>query len=122
MHQANQAGLGQEARLTITEASKLPMFSRRRRGRPINVSTIWRWAKRGVRGIRLETELQGGMRLTSEEALIRFFTALQAIRDGAPVVPRGRTPKQRQQASERAGAELDRRWSEPRVQGIRGST
>jgi Protein of unknown function (DUF1580) len=40
-------------------------------GRP-HVSTLHRWAGRGVRGRRLETVLIGGRRFTSLEALKRF--------------------------------------------------
>jgi len=57
----------------------------------VNVSTVWRWAKRGVRGIRLETIMIGGIRYTSVEALQRFFAATTAVSDGlAPATTRSR--------------------------------
>jgi hypothetical protein len=47
-----------------------------RKDRPVAPSTLWRWAKIGVRGIRLETVKIGGTTCTSLEALRRFFAAL----------------------------------------------
>jgi hypothetical protein len=44
-------------------------------GRP-HVSTLWRWSRRGVRGVTLETVSIGGRRYTSREALGRFTAAL----------------------------------------------
>jgi hypothetical protein len=41
-------------------------------GRP-HVSTLVRWAMRGVRGRRLETVVIGGRRFTSVEAIRRFI-------------------------------------------------
>ena len=45
-------------------------------GRRLAVSTFYRWASRGVRGVRLEVRCLGGTRYTSEEALQRFFDAV----------------------------------------------
>lgn len=44
--------------------------------RPVHVSTLWRWATSGIRGVRLETAMVGGVRVTSDGALRRFFAAL----------------------------------------------
>ena len=50
--------IASEHLLTPSEAARgLP---RRRRGRPIHVSTIFRWIDRGVRGVRLEAIRIGG--------------------------------------------------------------
>ncbi len=46
-------------------------------------STTWRWHRKGVRGIRLETVVIGGKRYTSEEALTRFAAALTAASEPA---------------------------------------
>jgi hypothetical protein len=64
-----------------------------------------------MRGVRLRTEVHGGIRVTCKAWLDEFFAALKAARDGADSTPTDtpRTPTQRQKASERAGAELDRR-------------
>src|SRR3989442_321478 len=72
--------------------------------RGINVSTVWRWSLRGVRGVRLETALIGGIRMTSREALARFFSRTTAAADGT--IQTIRTPKQRQRAIEAAEREL----------------
>jgi len=61
--------------LTFSEAAKL--LPRRRAGRKTHVSTLYRWASRGVRGIVLETLQIGGTSCTSKEALQRFFDHLQ---------------------------------------------
>ena len=54
--------------LTIAEAVKvLPT-------RP-SVHTLWRWSQKGLRGVRLETWLIGGRRVTSVEAVQRFISA-----------------------------------------------
>ena len=58
----------------------LPMIPRRRRGAKLHVSTVFRWAQRGVRGVRLETlSIGAGQRCTSVEALQRFFDAISNV-------------------------------------------
>ena len=74
---------------------------RRRTGKKHHISTIFRWASRGVRGIRLETISVGGTKCTSEEALKRFFARL----DGQPDRPE--MPRQRQREIAAAKATLD---------------
>jgi Protein of unknown function (DUF1580) len=39
-------------------------------------ATLYRWALKGVRGIKLETVMMGGRRYTSDEAVDRFFARL----------------------------------------------
>ncbi|WP_044255949.1 DUF1580 domain-containing protein [Rhodopirellula sp. SWK7] len=39
----------------------------------VNVSTVWRWANRGIKGVKLETIKLGGKTLTSQQALTRFI-------------------------------------------------
>lgn len=61
--------LTDEKLITFTEAStSLPL----RNGRPVHSSSIWRWARRGIGGIQLETLRIGGRYLTSLPALERF--------------------------------------------------
>jgi len=69
-------------------------------GGAVHVSTIHRWRMKGVRGVRLETFLRGGIRHTTDEAIERFFEAVTAAADGddTPV----RTSRQRQRAIEQA--------------------
>lgn len=83
--------------LTIAQAA------REAPGRP-NVSTIFRWIQRGVRNVRLESNLVGGRRFTSREALQRFIARCSAAAAGdAPPV---RTPHQRERDIARAEREL----------------
>jgi hypothetical protein len=90
-----------ETLLSLTQAAKtLP-------GRP-NITTVWRWRNRGVRGVKLETMLSGGRRFTSVEALRRFQDRVTAAADGEPIA-NGQTPRQRERAidaAERRAVEL----------------
>ena len=47
-------------------------------GQP-HISTLRRWHRRGIRGVRLETCLVGGKRFTSKEALNRFIQTVTAV-------------------------------------------
>ena len=49
-----------------------------RNGRPVAPSTVFRWVRDGVRGIRLEAIRIGGRWLTTREAVARFSAALTA--------------------------------------------
>lgn len=42
-------------------------------GRPIHVTTLWRWARYGLRGIKLETIKIGGRVFTNRQSLQKFF-------------------------------------------------
>lgn len=67
-----------------------------------SLATLHRWRLRGVRGVKLETVLIGGLRYTSKEAIARFIAAQNA--DDAPAAP-AITPTQRRrqaQAAQRA--------------------
>lgn len=77
----------------------------KRNGKKVAVSTVWRWAMRGVRGIRLETIVIGGTRRTSLEALQRFFENVTAAADGT--APRARTSRQREAQMRAAERELE---------------
>jgi hypothetical protein len=97
-----------ESVITLSQAAdELP---RRRRGRKTTVSTIYRWATAGCRGVILETIQIGATRCTSREALQRFFERLSApvhARTGSGPIPTGRrTLSQRQRASAEAGRKL----------------
>lgn len=60
-----------------------------------HVSQVYRWAMRGLRGVKLEWVRYGGRRYTSREALQRF-SAAQTRADGgqAPVPQRSVRKKQ----------------------------
>ena len=63
-----------ETALTFSQAAKT--LPRLRRDRPVHSSTLWRWAKYGIRGHRLEFVKVGGTACTSAQALQRFFAKL----------------------------------------------
>ncbi len=68
--------------VSFTEATgHLP---RRRKGKRPHVATVYRWAQKGCKGVRLETIQVGGTKCTSLEALQRFFEQLTQ-RDETPV-------------------------------------
>jgi hypothetical protein len=60
-----------EAVLSLSEASRAVCP-----GRPVHLSTLYRWIAPGVRGQRLEAVRVGGRTLTSKEALTRFLSRL----------------------------------------------
>ena len=68
--------LSSEKIVSFTEASKLlPVIN----GRRIHPSALWRWARKGVKGVRLETRRLGGRFVTSMEAIERFSKALAEV-------------------------------------------
>jgi hypothetical protein len=72
-------------------------------GRP-SISTLMRWARKGIRGITLETVLIGGRRYTSLEAIGRFVRRLSS----SPTHPESLSPPPRSdQSSLRTRQELD---------------
>jgi hypothetical protein len=73
--------------------------------RRLSLATLHRWRLTGVRGVKLETILIGGLRYTSREALVRFVNALNAAdAPAAPVI----TASQRRKQSEAARTELEK--------------
>lgn len=60
--------------ISFTDATAV--LPRRRAGRKPHVATLYRWAQKGCRGVRLETIQIGGTKCTSVEALQRFFERL----------------------------------------------
>lgn len=69
----------------------------------VHVSTVWRWALRGVRGHRLESFSLGGRRYTTREAFERFIARTNGER-----LPASQTPRQRQRDIDAVEHELDR--------------
>ena len=83
---------------SITEAAKrLP-------NRP-SVRTLFRWSKKGVNGIVLETVKLGHHRYTSDEALQRFFERITNSTAGTKASPRMTRDRERRIAA--AERELD---------------
>jgi hypothetical protein len=75
-------------------------------GKEVAYSTKWRWATRGVRGVRLETVRLGGTLYTSYAALSRFSNALSAGQDVPPPATSPRSAAARQRSSGLAEEEL----------------
>lgn len=102
-----------EQPVSLTEATKFKNNPVRRAGKRPCVSTFYRWATVGVRGVKLETIVCGGARCTTQQALQRFFDRLTGpdAADGpepatapTPIV----TNRQRRAAIAKAEAELAR--------------
>jgi hypothetical protein len=76
----------------------------RRGGKRATVSCAYRWAQKGCQGVVLETLQCGGTKITSLEALQRFFERLSGAANSTSTATR--TLRQRQRASEKANQEL----------------
>ena len=73
--------------------------------RRLSLATLHRWRLNGVRNVKLETLLIGGLRYTSREAIDRFIASQNADDNPAtPVI----TLTQRRKQSEAARTELER--------------
>ena len=96
--------------LSVEEPLPLAILARtvtnHRGGKGLSACTLWRWATSANRfGIRLESVLIGGVRMSTSEALQRYFEANTRAADGGAVAA---TPGQaRQKAIAQAEAELD---------------
>lgn len=92
--------LQNERVLTFAEAAKaLPRVN----GKRPHTSTLWRWARKGCRGVYLEVRRFGGRYVTSIEALDRFGEQLAAADRLEPLKqrvtpdrPTTRTPAQKE--------------------------
>lgn len=79
-----------EIRLSVTAAAR-DIFG-------VAPETAWRWALRGVRGVKLESYVLGGRRFTTREACERFLAVLNG---GAPQQPSALRPNSRAEAAAR---------------------
>ena len=96
-----------ERLLSLAEAARaVPPID----GKRPHISTVWRWIRKGSKGVRLSHARVGHRICTSEEALGRFFVDLaKADETPAPVTskrPSKRTPRSREQAIAKAEAVL----------------
>lgn len=102
------AGILSERTVSFAEAAELcPSVG----GKKPSTKSVLRWANKGllVNGARVQLECarRGGIRVTSVEALNRFFAA---INGGDEPRQQVRTPAARQSASEAALARLRKRF------------
>ena len=70
--------VSQDNLLSLSQAARFVKLG----GRSFAPSTIWRWYRKGVAGVKLETICIGRTRYTSVEALQRFFAAVTAAKSG----------------------------------------
>jgi hypothetical protein len=68
--------IADEQLISLSEAAKLRSLPRRRGGRRPHISTLFRWASRGIGGVRLPTLRCGGTLCTSIQAMQWFFEQL----------------------------------------------
>ena len=103
--------LHDEQIVTFSEAARgLPPVN----GRRLHASTIWRWARKGISGVHLETLRLCGRFVTSLEALERFSVALAEIApngsraaESTTTTPKPRSDAQRAKAVAQANRELE---------------
>lgn len=85
--------------ITLPEAAA--MLPARRGGKRVHVSTLFRWAQKGSRGVRLEVVRIGSALHTSKEAMQRFCDRLTEAHP-IPVQAEVATPASRREAHARA--------------------
>lgn len=113
MHDTSVSTLHDEPLIDLTEAAS--RFPGQRGAKRLHPATLTRWILKGAKGVngrrvKLEALRMGSRWLTSAAALVRFANALHPASDSQIQTPL-RTPAARNQASEAAGAELDKRWA-----------
>jgi hypothetical protein len=94
---------GHEKLVPLRDVETLAWLPRRTRGGKLSLSTVYRWAKLGLRGVVLETLSVGGTLCTTETALMRFFERATAAKS-----PQRRTlSKEQERAQARARTLLE---------------
>jgi hypothetical protein len=96
--------IASEKLLTLNEAARL--LPRRRAGRRVHVSCLYRWTVTGCRGAVLESLQVGCTRCTSLEALARFFAVLSSDRSSVPAPNNRCCTRTRRHEHEQAEREL----------------
>ena len=88
--------------------SPIPALFEEVTGRRPNLSTCWRWSTKGARGIRLETIIVGGKRLTTREMVEAFIKATTESRNASyPITTVVAPTKAREKQMAKAVADLD---------------
>jgi hypothetical protein len=65
--------------LTIPEVAALPQL--KTQGKPVHVSSVWRWMCRGLSGVRLRSLVIANRRMTTTEWVDQFLDASTAAKD-----------------------------------------
>jgi len=90
--------------LTLSEAAKtLPRVN----GRKVHTSTLWRWCRRGCKGVKLQYYRIGRTIMTTEVALQQFFTALAKV-DAEQSDSHNFAPRPKRRRSGNRQASIDR--------------
>jgi hypothetical protein len=66
--------------LVDLSTARRTLIPRKRSGKTVAPSTVWRWINSGLDGVRLEVCYIGSVPHTSKPALCRFFDAVTAAR------------------------------------------
>lgn len=66
---------------TLISLNQVPSHLENLTGKRPHLASIYRWLKTGIAGVRLESLIIGGTRVTSIEALERFFQASTEAKD-----------------------------------------
>lgn len=85
-----------------TTAEELIHFSKAGKsfpGKKPCLQTLHRWRLRGVRGVKLETCMVGGLRYTSQEAIQRFIAAQNPEESNGPTITASQRRKQAETAN-----------------------
>ena len=97
--------INKETLISISDTPKhLP---RRPNGKTVHVSVVYRWLKKGIKGIRLESARIGRCTYTSLEALQRWSDALTNA-DESPEEERLQTPRSRERQIDKATEQVGR--------------
>lgn len=112
MLEATTIDIGEEELLSFSEAAAYICSRFARGGRAIHVSTLHRWSGRGIRGVRLKTVSIGGLRVTSKQALARFFDALSNSESSSAPAGSSASAAPSMAARDRRAAAADRELEE----------
>ena len=100
----------------LVPLAKIPeVLPRGQSGKKIHRATGFRWALKGIRGIRLETIKVGGSRFTSHEALSRFIVHLSAGAQNAQLIA---SSLESTQATSKTPAAVNRGRTQRRINAI----
>ncbi len=108
--------IANETILSFSEAAaRLPRIN----GKKIHASSLWRWARKGIHGIRLETRRLGGRFVTSLEAIERFSKRLAEV-DPPERLPRPRSRRKARSTAQRC-RDVEQAHQDLEKHGIRRS-
>jgi hypothetical protein len=93
-----------ERAVPLSQVPRLGIIPVRRRGSRLDIRTVYRWTGAGLSGVRLATMSVGGQRVTTVEALLRFFAAVSEAKDSR----RAKKPGGSQTGGKNVDTDLDR--------------